>query len=179
MEHLHELGLGRRGDLDERVLSPRPGDELLRGPVDELSRDAGERAGERLEVFGQPALELGREVDVGVERVDELRRHLLLDRGARDQLLRGLLELVGIERLALHVGRENADDGEEDAENEQYARTDDPTSRRRLHFRAAWSRSSSSVASVLAHTSLTKLRRPRWEDLLVAEGPPSSPAAPS
>ncbi|MCY7302962.1 MAG: hypothetical protein LH654_07965, partial [Thermoleophilia bacterium] len=63
----------------------------------------------------QLALELARDVDVLVERVDHHRGDLLLDRRARDQLLRGLLELIGIERLALDVGRENADDREQGA----------------------------------------------------------------
>ena len=117
------------GDFDERILDARPGKELLRCVVGESARETGERPGERLEVRGEVAFQLGGEVDVGKERVDDLGSHLLLNSGARDQFLRRLLEMIGIECLALDVRRKNADNGQYHADDEEHAGTDDPATR--------------------------------------------------
>ena len=128
VQNLDELLLREHGEVDERVLDARPGEKVLRRRAHEALGEAGDRARERLEVRRQLGLERAREVDVR-ERIGHLSRHRLLDRRIGDELLRGLPELARVERLALDVRREDAEDQEEHAEHEQDAGGDDPATR--------------------------------------------------
>ena len=129
VQHLDELLLREHGSFDERVLDSRPGEKVLRRRAHEALGEAGDRAREGLEVRRQLGLERSREVDVR-ERIGHLGRHRLLNRRIGDQLLRGLLELARVERLALDVRREDAEDQQQHAEDEEDAGGDDAAARR-------------------------------------------------
>ena len=131
VQHLDELLLREHGEVDERVLDARPGEEVLRRRAHEALGETGDRAREGLEVRRQLGLERAREVDVR-ERIGHLSRHRLLDRRIGDELLRGLPELAGVQRLALDVRREDAEDQQEHAEHEQDAGGDDAAPRGRV-----------------------------------------------
>ncbi len=124
MQDLDELLLREHGRLDERILHTGASEKVLSRSAHETLREAGYRAGERLEIRRQPRLEPAREVNVR-EGIRHLGRHRFLDRRIRDQLLRGLLELTRVERLPFDVRREDAHDGQQDADDKEHASPDD------------------------------------------------------
>ena len=130
LEHLDELLLRRRREHDEELLHPRPLEHLARAAVGCVARDAGDRAREALEVLRQLILQLTRDVDVRVERLDHRRGDLVADRVVGDQLLGRGAEVVLVERLALHEVREQADDEEDDPEHHEEPRADRTSARR-------------------------------------------------
>ena len=134
VQDLDELLLREHGEVDERVLDARPGEKVLRRRAHEALGETGDRARKGLEVRRQLGLERAREVDVR-ERIGHLSRHRLLDRRIGDELLRGLPELARVERLALDVRREDAEDQQEHAEHEQDAGGDDAATRGRRWLR--------------------------------------------
>jgi hypothetical protein len=123
-EDVDEL-LVRQGDgLPPHGLHARPLEEPVGGAVGELAEARRDRPGQTLLVGRQAVLELGRNVHVGEERVDGGRGDLVPDGVVRDQLGRGLLERLVVERLPVQVAREDRDRREERAEDDEDARQD-------------------------------------------------------
>ena len=101
-------------------------EQLVHQPIGDEAQTARDRAGEPLLRRRERLLELGLDVDGREERIGQACGDGLTDRRIGDQLLGGLLELVGVERLPdREVGRD--EDGDEDhAENDEHARDIDP-----------------------------------------------------
>ena len=90
LEHLDELLLRRGRHVDEQLLHPRPVEHLAGAAIGRVARDPGDRAGEALQVLRELVLELSRDVDVRVQRLDHRGGDQVADLVVGDQLLRGL-----------------------------------------------------------------------------------------
>ena len=102
------LGAIDRGG--DEVLDSRRGERRLRHVRGELSRRRRDRSGERLGGGRQPLLDLGLDVDVGVELIDGEDAELLLDVLVLEDLFGAVGKLVGVEDLGLNPVRDHRDE---------------------------------------------------------------------
>ena len=98
--------IDRGGD---EFLNSRRGERRLRHVRSELSRRRRDWSGERLGGRRQLLLDLGLDVDVGVELVDREDAELLLDVLVLEDLLGAVGELAAVEDLGLNPVREHRD----------------------------------------------------------------------
>jgi hypothetical protein len=75
----------------------------------------------RMEYAFATLLERGRDIDIGVELVDERLAELVADRVVGDQCTRRLAEARAVERLTLDEVRQHADHDQDDREHRQGA----------------------------------------------------------
>ena len=101
----------------------------MRRAVGELAREPRDRSREALQVRRQLAVSSVETSTFEYSASTMTAATCCLDLRVRDQLLRGLLELLLVERLALDVRREDADNGQQDAEDEEGAGGDDAAAR--------------------------------------------------
>ena len=94
----------------KEILNLRRGERLLRHVRGELLRRRRDRSGERLGGGRQLLLDLGLDVDVGVELIDREDAELLLDVLVLEDLFGAIGELVGVEDLGLNPVRDHRDD---------------------------------------------------------------------
>ena len=80
---------------------------------------AGDRAGELLRFAGENVFEFFFDVDVFVERVDEVVGDGFADLDVGDQLVAGVDPVVGVQGLAFDPDPEHAEEGEDRAEDDQ------------------------------------------------------------
>ena len=119
VEHAQQLLVRRRERPHPELLRPRALEHAGGSAVGERPGGGGDRAGERLLIRRQPSLERGRDVHVGVERVDEREPDLIADLVVGDEIRGRVAEGLVVERLVAHVAGEQAHDREERGQDDE------------------------------------------------------------
>ncbi len=120
-EHGDQLLVGERDRIDPTLLGLWSVEHPNRAAIGELAQGGTERAGEPLLVGGELLLELGGDVDVREQLVDERRSDLVADLLVLDQQGRRLSDGRRVERLEADISRQQAPDQEQGSEKDQHA----------------------------------------------------------
>ena len=134
LEHVDELLLRGRVGVDPQLLHARRVEQAADRGRGGLPQRRGQRRRQRVEVVGQPRLELGGHVDVGIELVDEEDRDRVADLLVLYQFGAGLLPGLVVEHLPVHPRRQDRREPDQRGDDDQHPdqRRASPTPARRL-----------------------------------------------
>ena len=118
-QHRDQLLVGGAVGVFPERLRGRGFQHFFGAVAGDLAQAAGGGAGEVLGVAGEDVLQFGLDVDVFVELVDQVVADGGADRRVLDQVAAGRDPVVGVERLALGPDREDAEEGEDGAEDDE------------------------------------------------------------
>ncbi len=118
-DQLHELLVRHADGVCYEVLHTRRCERSLRDVQGELPSGGRQGTGQRVDAARKLLFELGLDIDVGVQLIDQVDAERLLHILVREDLVGRVHDLVRLEHLALHPVRGERDDQEDRREHDQ------------------------------------------------------------